>query len=167
MMAVCSWEPQLMEWRDGQGWKSPPLAQQKCWAQLWVCHRGNRTVCQKAIREGHNWQNMEWSCQAGHMTSSMPSQGSRVNYCPIIWYLRAVYTAQSIVWHSESTDKAKWRLHGHWWASKTCSWCKQTPWWHGHHRQWTNILVHLPIIKHDGGVLLLVWEGVRYCISNF
>ena len=29
------------------------------------------------------------------------------------------------------------------------------------------ILVHLPIIKHDGRVLLLVGEGVRYCISYF
>ena len=28
------------------------------------------------------------------MTSSMPRQGSRVNYCPVVWYLRAVFTAR-------------------------------------------------------------------------
>ena len=161
-----------MERRDRRRWKSPPLAQQKCWAHLWVHHRGNWTIHQKAIGKCHLGQDVEWSCkvcscQAGHTTSSMSSQGSRVDYGPVIWYLLAVYTAQSIVWCSESADKTKRQHHGRWWASKTCSWLKQTPWWHRHHQRWTNILVHLPIIKHNGGVLLLVGEGVRYCISYF
>ena len=173
MMAVCSWEPHRMsqmEWRDGGGWKSPPLAQQKCWAYLWVRHRGNWTVCQKATGKHHLRQDVEWSCQmcscqAGCMTSSMSHQGSRVDYCPIVWNIWAVYTARSIVWHSESTDKTKWQHHDRRWASETCSWFKQTPWWHGCHWWWTNILVHLSLITHDGGIPLLVGEGVRYHIS--
>ena len=173
MMAVCGWEPNhmsQMEQRDGGGWKGPPLAQQKCWAYLWVHYRGNWTVCQKVIGKCHIWQDVEWSCQAcscqaGHTTSSMFHLGSRVDYCPVIWNIRAVYTAWLIVWHSKSTDKAKQRCHDRRWASETCSWLKQTPWWHRCHRQWTNILVHLPITMHDGGVPLLVGEGVRYHIS--
>ena len=135
-----------------------------------VTEVSNRTVCQKAIGKCHLGKNMGWSCkvcsyQAGHMTSSTPRQGSRLNYCPVGWYLRAVYTAQSIVWRSESADKTKRWRHDCRWASKTCSWLKQTPWQHGSHRWWTNILVHLPFVKHNGGALLLVGEGVRYCIS--
>ena len=159
-----------MERRDRGGWKSPPLAQPKSWAYLWVHHRGNWTVHQKAIRKHHIWQDMEWSCQvcscqAGHATSSMSHQGSIVDYCPIAWYIRAVHTAQSIVWRSKSTDKTKRQHHDHRWASKTCSWLKQIPWRHGHHQQWTNILVHLFIVTHNEEILLSVGEGVRYHIS--
>ena len=160
------------EWNEGTEEDEKVLHWLSRNAHLWVWHRGNRTVHQKAIGKCHFRQNVEWSCkaysyQAGHMTSSMPRQGSRVDYCPIVWYLQAVYTAWSTVWCSKSADKTKWWCHDCWWASETCSWFKQTPWWHGCHRRWTNILVHLPIVKHDGGVLLLVGEGVRYHISYF
>ena len=159
-----------MEQRDRGGWKSPPLAQLKRWAYLWVRHRGNWTVRQTAIRKCHIWQDVEWSCQAcscqaGHTTSSTFHQGSRVNYCPVARYIWAVHTAWLIVWCSESADKTKQRCHDRRWASETCSWLKQTPWRHGHHRWWTNILVHLSIVTHDKGILLLVGEGVRYRIS--
>ena len=30
-----------------------------------------------AIGKRYHWCNMEWSCQAGHATSSTPTQGSR------------------------------------------------------------------------------------------
>ena len=159
-----------MERRDRGGWKSPPLAQPKRWAYLWVCRRGHWTVHQTTIRKCHIWQDVEWSCQmcscqAGLTTFSTFHQGSRVDYCPITQYIQAVHIARLIVWCSESTDKTKRWRHDHQWTSETWSWLKQTPRQHGRHRQWTNILVHLPIIMHDEGILLLVGEGVRYRIS--
>ena len=68
---------------------------------------------------------------------------------------------------AEAQSKPLDKCYGHQWASKTCSWLKQAPRQHRCRRQWTNILVHLPIVNHNRGVLLLVGEGVRYCISYF
>ena len=160
-----------MEWRDGRGHHSLPLAQQKCWPHLWMCYRGYWTVHQMMIRECNHRCDMEWgckacSCQAGHATSSTSTQGSRDDYCPIEWRVWPVYTACLTAWCG-STGKTTRRCHGCQWASETCSWLKQTPWQCGYRRQWTNILVHLPIVNHDRGVLLLVGEGVRYCIAYF
>ena len=142
---------QRMDWRDGGWWKGPPLAQPKCWAYLWVHHRGNRTVRQMAIGKCHIWQDMERSCQAGLMTSSTSRQGSRVDYCPIARYIRAVYTTWSVVCHWDSEDTTTQRRHDCQWASETCSWLKQTPWRHGRHWQWTNLLVHLSHVVHTRG----------------
>ena len=173
MMAVCGWEPQLHVPNGMKGWrrmKKSSTGSAKMLGLPLSASQRYQTVCQKAIGKCHIWQDMErscqvCSCQAGHTTSSTSCQGSRVDYCPVAWYIRAVYTTWSIVWRSESTDKTKWQCHDCRWASETCSWFKQTPWQHGHHRQWTNILVHLSIITHDEGILLLVGEGVRYHIS--
>ena len=161
-----------MEWRAGGRWKGPPLAQPKCWAYLWVHHRGNRTVRQMAIGKCHIWQDMEWSCQAcsyqaGLTTSSMSCQGSRVDYCPVAQYIWAVHTTRLVVWCSKSEDTPTQWCHDRWWASEVCSWLKQTPWWHRWHQRWTNLLVHLYRIVHDERTLLLVGEGVRYRISYY
>ena len=69
-----------MERRDGRGHHIPPLAQQKCWPHLWMHYRGYWTICQMVIGKHNHWYNMEWgckacSCQAGHATSSTPTQG--------------------------------------------------------------------------------------------
>ena len=161
------------KWNEGtEEDKSPPLAQPKRWAYLWVHCRGNWTVLQMVIGKCHIWQDMErscqaCSCQAGLTTSSMFRQDSRVDYCPIAWHIWAVHIAWSIVWHSKGADKTKWWRHDRRWTSETCSWLKQTPWQHGRHWWWTNLLVHLSRIAHDERTLLLVGEGVRYCISYY
>ena len=174
MMAVCGWEPQLHVPNGMKGWTrtlqssigsakmlgSPLNALQKLLNHLpdgdWKCDHG---------------YDVEWGCkacsrQAGHATSSMPTQGSRANYCPVVQQIQLVYTAQLIFWCRSTGKTTRW-CHGCWRASKTCSWLKQAPWRCRCCRRWTNILVHLPIINHDRGVLLLVGEGVKYHISYF
>ena len=172
MMAVCGWEPQphVLNGMKGQmRMSNPPMAQHPHEPHLWVCLRGNWTICQKASRKYHKRHHMEQnckacSCKAGYVTSSMSGQSSGAEHCIVKQCIRAVYPAWSTGWCGTAVQTIR-RCHGHQWASKTSSWLKQTSQQHGCHRWWTNILVHPPTTNTSRWVLLLVGEGVRYCIS--
>ena len=174
MMAVCGWEPQPHVLNGMKGWmrisqsstgSAKMLASPLSVSQRLLNHSPDsdwRT--QPLVWCGMKLQSMQLPSRLCDL--SMPIQGSRVEYCPIERQVRPVHTARLTVWCGNTGKTTRW-CHGHQWASETCSWLKQTPQWHGCCRQWTNILVHLPIVKHDRGVFLLVGEGVRYHISYF
>ena len=166
--------PNCMSWmeqRDRWGCNNPPMAQCPCRPHLWVCLRGNWTICQKASRKYHKRHHMEQdckacSCKAGYVTSSMSGQSSGAEHCIVKQCIRAVYPAWSTDWSGSSVKTSRW-CPGRWWASKTSSWLEQTSRWRGYHRWLTNLLVHPPTTNNRKWVLLLAGECIRYSIPYF